>query len=56
MNHIKIYKELSNLNTVKISFEPLRIKIDLMTYEIEFELFIVLDKEVYDDYLHFTAL
>ena len=31
--------------------EPLRIKIDLTTYEIELKLFIVLDKEVYEDYL-----
>ena len=31
-------------------YERLRIKIDLMTYEIEFKIFIVLDKEVYEDY------
>ena len=33
------------------SDEPLLIEIDLMTYEIEFDFFIVLDIEVYEDYL-----
>lgn len=34
-----------------LTCQPLRIKIDLVTYEIEFDLFIVLDKEVYEDCL-----
>ena len=33
------------------SDEPLLIEIDLMTYEIGFDFFIVLDIEVYEDYL-----
>ena len=32
-----------------ITSEPLRIEIDLMTYKIEFWLFIILDREVYLD-------
>ena len=36
-------------------FEPLRINIDLMTYEIEFKLFIVLDTEVMSTILQLAA-
>ena len=35
---------------VTLLYEPLRIKIDLMTYEIKFKLFIILVKDVYEEY------